>query len=97
MSTSETLSSLAILKASINSGNDYHNHYLRPFIEQILHDDKPDIVKDIDISSILESCYGIVIPAPVVQLILKRLIKSNVLVRKEGFFERVASQWYHFS
>ena len=81
MSISETLSSLAILKATIDLGDDYHNKYLRPFIEQILHDDKPIIVKDTDISRTLESKYGLVIPSQVVQLILKRLIKSKVLVR----------------
>ncbi|MGL6227002.1 MAG: hypothetical protein ACRC10_10325 [Thermoguttaceae bacterium] len=86
MSTSETLSSLAILKASINEGNDYHNQYLRPFIEQILHDDTPSIVRDADISQTLEIRYGIIIPPQVVQLILKRLVRSGVLIRNHGVY-----------
>lgn len=85
MASTETLSSLAMLKVNIDQGKDYLD-YLRPFIQQVLVDHKPDPVTDQVIREYLRSQFGLEIPSRAVQIVLKRLARVLPLNRSEGVY-----------
>ncbi|EQD49429.1 hypothetical protein B1B_11641 [mine drainage metagenome] len=85
MASTETLTSLAMLKVNIDQGNDYLD-YLRPFIQQVLVDQKPDPVTDQTIHEYLRIQFGLEIPIRAVQIVLKRLARVLPLKRTEGVF-----------
>ena len=83
--SSATLTSLAMLKVNVDQGKDYLD-YLRPFILQILVDQKPDPVRDWVIRNHLRTQFGLEIPERAVQVVLKRLSKSHPLRKEEGVY-----------
>jgi hypothetical protein len=85
MGSTETLTSLAMLKVNIDRGKDYLD-YLRPFILQVLFDNKPDPVTDEAVHSYLRTQFGLEIPAHTVQLVLKRLLRALLLRREAGAY-----------
>lgn len=85
MASTETLSSLAMLKVNIDQGKDYLD-YLRPFIQQVLVDHKPDPVTDHVIREYLRTQFGLEIPSRAVQIVLKRLARILPLQRIQGVY-----------
>ena len=71
MST-ETLTSLAMLKVHVDQGQDYLD-YLRPFVLQVLVAQMPEVITDAVVSDLIRADFGLEIPARVVQVVLKRL------------------------
>ncbi len=85
MASTETLTSLAMLKVNIDQGKDYLD-YIRPFILQVLVDHRPDPVTDQVIHDYLRTQFGLEIPTRTVQVVLKRLSRTHPLKRKEGVY-----------
>lgn len=85
MAFTETLTSLAMLKVNIDQGKDYLE-YLRPFILQILIDQKPDPVTDVVVRDHLRTQFGLEIPERVAQILLKRISRSYLLKRETGVY-----------
>lgn len=85
MASTETLTSLAMLKVNIDQGKDYLD-YLRPFILQVLVDHRPDPVTDEVVHDYLRTQFGLEIPARTVQVVLKRLSRAHPLKREEGVY-----------
>lgn len=83
--TGETLTSLAVLKASIDEGRDYLD-YLRPFVTDYLAAERPDRVTDSSVAVAVRSRYGLVVPTAVVHVVLKRLAKEKLIVRRDGIY-----------
>jgi hypothetical protein len=81
MST-ETLTSLAMLKVHVDQGQDYLD-YLRPFILQVLVTYKPDPVTDDIVRGHICAEFGLEIPERAIQIVLKRLSRQYPL--KKGF------------
>lgn len=85
MPSVQTLTSLAMLKVNIDQGRDYLE-YLRPFILQVLVDQKPDPVTDGVVGDHLRTEFGLEIPARAVQIVLKRISRSYPLTREMGVY-----------
>jgi len=85
MISSTTLTSLAMLKVDIDQGRDYLD-YLRPFILQILVDQKPDPVTDAVVRDHLRTQFGLEIPDRAVQVVLRRLSRKYPLKKDEGVY-----------
>src|SRR5450830_1532396 len=85
MAATETLTSLAMLKVHIDQGEDYLD-YLRPFILQVLVDNKPEPVTDEVVHDYLRTQFGLEIPSRTVQIVLKRLSRSHPLTREAGAY-----------
>lgn len=88
MNNSVTLSSLAMLKVSIDGGKDYLE-YLRPYVIQVLIDSPPAVVSDTTIAKNLRSICGLEIPCRTVQVVLQRLAKDGYLRRSNGIYDIV--------
>ena len=84
-----SLTSLAILKVNINQGRDYLN-YLRPFVLQILADHRPSPVTDQIVSDLIREQFGLEIPVPTVQMLLKRISKKRFLKKQRGVYQIAA-------
>ena len=84
MSTN-TLTSLAILKVNIDQGRDYLS-YLDPFILQVLVDHRPDPVTDEVVSRYIREQFGLEIPERTVQLVLKRMSRNRLLTKADRVF-----------
>lgn len=82
---SPTLTSMALLKVNIDSGKDYLD-YLRPFVLQILVDFKPDPISVGFLHEQLIDCYGLNIPDYVIQVVFKRIVKSEKIVLRGGVY-----------
>lgn len=85
MAFTKTLTSLAMLKVSVDQGKDYLE-YLRPFILQVLVDHKPNPVTDTGVRDYLRTQFGLEIPERVVQILLKRISRSHPLKREFGVY-----------
>ena len=85
MSTS-TLTSLALLKVSIDHDRDYLD-YLRPFVLQVLIDNTPDTVTDQVVTAYIRNQFGLEIPTRTVQVVLRRLAKQHHIKRAEGVYQ----------
>ena len=85
MSSTETLTSLAILKVNIDQGNDYLD-YLRPFIVQVLVDRRVDPVTDRGVKELIREQFGLEIPERTVQILLRRISKNGYLKKDAGVF-----------
>ena len=83
--SSETLTSLAMLKVNIDQGRDYLD-YLRPFILQVLCDHKPEPVNDVAVQKHIRNDFGLEIPDRTVQIVLKRLSRQHPLTREHGVY-----------
>lgn len=87
MST-KTITSLAILKVNIDQGKDYLD-YLRPFILQILFEHNLyDPIKDNVVSCCIREQFGLEIPMPTVQLVLRRIAKSGSIRKVGGVYRK---------
>lgn len=84
MSTA-TLTSLAILKVNVDHGGDYLT-YLRPFVLQVIADNRPERVSDDEISQLIEEQFGLAIPPRSVQVVLRRLAREKLLTRSHHVF-----------
>jgi len=84
MSTA-TLTSLAMLKVHINQGNDYLD-YLRPFILQVIIDDKLDSITEQLIEDGLRKHFGLEIPNRSIQIVLRRLSRTYPIKKEEGAY-----------
>lgn len=80
MSSATTLSSLAMLKVSIDSGKDYLE-YLRPYVVQMLVESRPEVIDDASIARELRARCGLEIPYRTVHVVLQRLAKDGFLSR----------------
>ncbi len=83
--TSATLTSLAMLKVKIDQGQDYLD-YMRPFILQVLVDQKPDPVTDRVVTDHIQTQFGLKIPVRTIQIVLKRLSKEVPLKKEMGVY-----------
>lgn len=82
---SETLTSLAMLKVSIDQGGDYLD-YLKPFVLQVLADKKPDPVTDRAIRELIKAEFGLEIPERALQIVLKRMSKKYPIKKDEHVY-----------
>ncbi len=88
MNNSNTLSSLAMLKVSIDGGRDYLE-YLRPYVIQVLVEAPPEIVNDASVADKLRSICGLEIPHRTVHVLLRRLSRDGFLSRSHGVYSVV--------
>ncbi len=80
-----TLTSLAILRVTIDHGGDYLN-YLQPLALQVLADERPEpITTEIMRSHVLDK-FGLIIPDPTIQLVLKRIARNHPVRRDHGVY-----------
>ena len=84
MST-ETLTSLAMLKVHVDRGQDYLD-YLRPFILQVLVAHTPDPVTDAIVRDLIRADFGLEIPDRAVQVMIKRLSRQYPLKKVDGVY-----------
>lgn len=84
MSTA-TLTSLAMLKVTVDRGQDYLD-YLRPFILQVLVDHELDPVTDRVVQDHIRRQFGLDIPERAIQVVLKRLSKKVSLKKEMGVY-----------
>ena len=82
MSTA-TLTSLAILKVTVDQRGDYLD-YLRPFILQVLYDNNPWEFSGSDISSYIRDQFGLEIPERTAEIVLKRLSRQYAFRKESG-------------
>ena len=85
MKNANTLSSLAMLKVSIDSGKDYLD-YLKPYVIQVLVEAPPDIVSDASVAGKLRILCGLEIPYRTVNVVLQRLARDGYLSRANGAY-----------
>jgi len=84
--SSDTLTSLAMLKVHVDRGEDYLD-YLRPFILQVIFDNRPNSITDMEICRYIRKDFGLEIPNRAIQVVLKRLARKNILNRDHGIFQ----------
>ena len=80
MST-ETLTSLAMLKVNIDQGQDYFDH-LRPFVIQVLIDARLESIQEGVVNQRVRAKFGLQIPVESVRFVLKRLVTDGFLVKR---------------
>lgn len=85
MST-ETLTSLAMLKVNIDQDQDYFD-YLRPFVIQVLLDEQLEAIQEGVINKHIRAKFGLQIPTKTVQLVLKRLTDDGFLKKRHGKYQ----------
>ena len=85
MSTN-TLTSLAILKVNVDHGRDYLD-YLKPFVLQVLIEHQPEVVTAEIVREHIQDQYGLVIPSRTIQILLRRLSRSTHLKRSHGVYQ----------
>ena len=76
MTSTATLTSLAILKVNIDEGQNYLD-YLKPFVLHVLAKDRPDQVTDANVAASLKEAFGLEIPHRTLQIVLKRLSRQR--------------------
>ena len=84
--SSNTLTSLAILKVNVDHGRDYLD-YLRPFILHVLAKNRPDRITDGAVKRLISQDFGLEIPEQVVEIVLRRLARSPFMKRDHGIYE----------
>ena len=82
MSTA-TLTSLAILRVTVDHKGDYLN-YLRPFILQVLYDHKPREFSGSDISKYIRDQFGLEIPERTIEIVLNRISRQYPIEKESG-------------
>ena len=85
MKSTNTLTSLAILKVTIDRGGDYLD-YLRPFILQVLVDHRPDPVKVETVGEHIRKQFGLEIPGRTIEIVLKRISKRYPLKKQRAIY-----------
>ena len=86
MMSTNTLTSLAILKVHIDQGKDYLD-YLRPFILQVLIEHNPNPITDGVVRNYICEQFGLEIPERTVQIVLKRICRKYSLKRDHGRYQ----------
>ncbi len=86
----DTLTSLAILKVNVDQGTDYLD-YLRPFVFQILTDHNFDPITSSEIARLIRRSFGLEIPSPTIEAVLRRLSKRYPIRRVRGIYRKVGS------
>ena len=81
MTSTSTLTSLAILSVYVNQDSNYLE-YLNPFILHVLIEERPDPVKSDVVSRHLRDHFGLEIPYQTVETVLKRMARHNVIGRQ---------------
>ena len=84
MST-ETLTSLAMLKVHVDQRQDYLD-YLRPFILQSLIKHKPDSITDVAVRDLISHDFGLEIPERAIQIVLRRLSRRYPIQADHGVY-----------
>ena len=82
MSTA-TLTSLAILRVTVDHKGDYLN-YLLPFILQVLCDHKPCEFSGNEISKYIRDQFGLEIPERTIEIVLKRIARRYSIKKESG-------------
>lgn len=94
----QTLISIAMLKIKFDNREDYLS-YLNPFIEYILSIYESDIITDINITNLLKEKHGLIIPPRIVQIVLKRFAKKNILKKSDHVYRLInrpdIPEWVH--
>ncbi len=85
MDSATTLSSLAMLKVSIDGGGDYLE-YLRPYVLHVLSQFKPEVVSDATVAKQLREICGLEIPRRTVQIVLKRIARDGIIKKKDSVY-----------
>ena len=83
--SSNTLTSLAILKVNVDHGRDYLD-YLRPFILDVLAKNSPERITDVVVTRLISKNFGLEIPERVVAIVLRRIARSRFLKRHQGIY-----------
>ncbi|MEW4454593.1 hypothetical protein AB1L30_18130 [Bremerella sp. JC817] len=84
--SSATLTSIAMLKLNNDRGADYLD-YLRPFVQQVLVDHRPDPVTDHIVRDHVLADFGLEIPSQTIQIVLKRLSRDIALEKDHGKYQ----------
>lgn len=88
------LASLAFVEASIDSGTDTNKTdrlgLFMPFVEDAVVRLVGVKFQIADIVSLIDQRCGIVLPSPVIEMLLRRLIKSGFIARSNGAYGRTA-------
>ena len=74
-----------MLKVNIDQGKDYLD-YLRPFVLQVLVDQKPDPITNVVVRDHLRTQFGLEIPERAVQMVLQRLSRRHPLKKETGAY-----------
>lgn len=69
----------------IDQGGDYLE-YLRPFVLQVLVNNRPDQITDQIVSEYIQDEFGLVIPNRTIQIVLKRIARKNLLKKNKGIY-----------
>lgn len=85
MSSTETLTSLAMLKVNIDQRRDYLD-YLRPFVLQVLLDHRPAPVTDQVVHDLIMTDFGLEVPPRTLQIVIQRLSRSEPIRREDGVY-----------
>jgi hypothetical protein len=86
MNTSDTLSSLAMLKVNADTqGRDYLD-YIVPFVCYVLDRHRPEHIVDASVRVLLKTEFGLNLPIHAVELVLRRLAKRKLLRRSHNTF-----------
>lgn len=83
--TTDTLTSLAILKVNIDRGRDYLD-YLRPFVLQVLADGQLEEISESTVTERIGQEFGLLVPPRTVQIVLRRLCKAKHLKREHDVY-----------
>src|SRR6266404_195866 len=86
MDTSQTLTSLAMLKVDIDQQHRNYVDYLSPFIIDVLNVDSPEIVTDGSVADKLLARFGLKVPTKAVQHVLRRFQRKGYLALEDGIF-----------
>lgn len=86
MSTN-TLTSLAILKVAVDQGNDYLD-YLRPFVLHVLSDSDSTTFTPAMVRTRVQNVFGLDVPTRTVAIVLRRLSRRHPLRRDHGAYQK---------
>ena len=85
MTSTATLTSLAILRVNLEEQRGDYLENLRPFILQILFDHHPDPVTDVIVTDYIRSDFGLVIPNRSIHQVLLRLVADRGVNIQESY------------
>jgi hypothetical protein len=74
-----------MLKVSIDNGGDYLE-YLRPYVLYVLKESPPELINDTSVAIKIREVFGLEIPQRTVQIVLRRLARSDFLVKEKGIY-----------
>lgn len=91
METSQTLTSLAMLKVDLDQQHRNYVDYLSPFVIDALNFDRPEIISDGSVANALLARFGLQVPTKVVQHVLRRLQRKKYLELEDGILSITSS------